>query len=89
MQQAPTIKPSRRTGLRAQLLGAMPLACIGRIQWNNMVVRDRRHVTDPDEMFRDQKNICGLGTNGGNQIIDGSFVPPASERWGSAPGIHS
>ncbi|WP_341530403.1 nitric oxide synthase oxygenase [Nostoc sp. UHCC 0302] len=27
--------------------------CVGRIAWNNMVVRDRRHVTDPDEMFRE------------------------------------
>lgn len=26
--------------------------CIARIQWNNMVVRDRRHVTDPDDWTR-------------------------------------
>jgi nitric oxide synthase oxygenase domain/subunit len=34
--------------------------CVGRIQWNNMVVRDRRHVTDPDEMFRESEEHLQL-----------------------------
>lgn len=25
--------------------------CIGRIAWNTLMVRDKRHVTDLDEMF--------------------------------------
>ena len=40
--------------------------CIARIQWQNMVVRDRRHVTDPDEMFQELEEHLRLATNGGN-----------------------
>lgn len=58
--------------------------CIGRIQWNNMVVRDRRHVTDPDEMFRELVEHLRLTTNGGNiQITMTAFRPKqAKEHWG-------
>src|SRR5690606_10598499 len=37
----------------AQLAWRNSAKCIGRIQWANMVVRDRREVTQPDAMFRE------------------------------------
>lgn len=58
--------------------------CVGRIAWNNMVVRDCRHVTDPDEMFRECQEHVRFATNGGNlQITMTVFRPKQSkERWG-------
>ncbi len=58
--------------------------CIARIQWNNMVVRDCRHVTEPDEMFRELEEHLRLATNGGNiQITMSVFRPKLpKERWG-------
>lgn len=58
--------------------------CVGRIQWNNMVIRDRRHVTDPDEMFRELQEHLQSATNGGNiQITMTVFRPKhPKERWG-------
>ncbi|MHC5832227.1 MAG: nitric oxide synthase oxygenase, partial [Nostoc sp.] len=58
--------------------------CIARIQWNNMVVRDRRHITDPDEMFRELEEHLRFATNGGNiQITMTVFRPKQpKERWG-------
>jgi sulfite reductase alpha subunit-like flavoprotein/nitric oxide synthase oxygenase domain/subunit/hemoglobin-like flavoprotein len=58
--------------------------CIGRIQWNNMVVRDRRHVIEPDEMFQELLEHLRLATNGGNiQITMTAFRPKQpKERWG-------
>lgn len=68
----------------AQLAWRNASKCIGRIQWNNMVVRDCRHVTDPDEMFRELEEHLRLGTNGGNlQITMTAFRPKQpKERWG-------
>ena len=59
--------------------------CVGRIAWNNMVVRDRRHITDPDEMFRECQEHVKFATNGGNlQITMTVFRPKQSkERWGA------
>lgn len=58
--------------------------CVGRIAWNNMVVRDRRHITDPDEMFRECQEHVKFATNGGNlQITMTVFRPKLpKERWG-------
>ncbi|BAY16426.1 putative sulfite reductase [Anabaenopsis circularis NIES-21] len=68
----------------AQLAWRNASKCIGRIQWNNMVVRDCRHVTDPDEMFKELVEHLRLGTNGGNiQVIMTAFRPKQpKERWG-------
>ncbi len=58
--------------------------CIGRISWKNLIVRDRRHVTDPDEMFRECVEHLRAATNGGNiEIVLTAFRPTRpQERWG-------
>lgn len=58
--------------------------CVGRIAWNNMVVRDRRHISDPDEMFRELQEHAQFAANGGNlQITMTVFRPKLpKERWG-------
>ena len=68
----------------AQLAWRNTSKCIGRIQWSNMVVRDRRQVTDPDEMFKELEEHLRLGTNGGNlQIVMTVFRPKLpKESWG-------
>jgi hypothetical protein len=40
--------------------------CIGRISWNTLQVRDRRHVTDPEEMFREVDEHMKIATAGTN-----------------------
>lgn len=49
-----------------------------------MVVRDRRHVTDPDEMFQELLEHLRVATNGGKiQITMTAFRPKQpKERWG-------
>ncbi|MBN4004697.1 nitric oxide synthase oxygenase [Nostoc sp. LPT] len=68
----------------AQLAWRNASKCIARIQWNNMVVRDRRHITDPDEMFQELEEHLRFATNGGNiQITMTVFRPKQpKERWG-------
>lgn len=58
--------------------------CVGRIAWNNMVVRDCRHVTDPDAMFRECQEHVQLATNAGNLQITMTVFRPKQpkERWG-------
>ena len=58
--------------------------CIGRIQWNNMIVRDRRHVTDPDAMYEELLEHLRLSTNGGNLQVTMTVFRPKQpkERWG-------
>jgi nitric oxide synthase oxygenase domain/subunit/sulfite reductase alpha subunit-like flavoprotein/hemoglobin-like flavoprotein len=58
--------------------------CIGRISWKNLIVRDRRHVTDPDEMFQECVEHLRAATNGGNiEIVLTAFRPTRpGERWG-------
>ena len=58
--------------------------CVGRIAWNNMVVRDCRHITDPDEMFRECQEHVNFATNGGNLQITMTVFRPKhpKERWG-------
>ncbi|SOD94729.1 nitric oxide synthase oxygenase [Spirosoma fluviale] len=68
----------------AQLAWRNASKCIGRISWRNMIVRDLRHVTDPDEMFRECAEHLRMATNGGNlQIVMNVFRPKKPmERWG-------
>ena len=68
----------------AQLAWRNAGKCIGRIAWRNMIVRDLRHVTDPDEMFQECAEHLRMGTNGGNmQIVMSVFAPKKpQERWG-------
>ncbi|MFD2935675.1 nitric oxide synthase oxygenase [Spirosoma flavum] len=68
----------------AQLAWRNSAKCIGRISWRNMVVRDLRHVTEPDEMFRECVEHLRMATNGGNvQIVMNVFRPKKPmERWG-------
>jgi nitric oxide synthase oxygenase domain/subunit/sulfite reductase alpha subunit-like flavoprotein/hemoglobin-like flavoprotein len=58
--------------------------CIGRISWKNLIVRDRRHVTEPDEMFAECVEHLRAATNGGNvEIVLTLFRPTRpGERWG-------
>lgn len=70
--------------LGAQLAWRNSAKCIGRIQWSNMVVRDRREVTHPDAMFREVLEHLESATAGGNiQIVMTVFGPRRPhERWG-------
>ncbi len=58
--------------------------CIGRISWKNLIVRDRRSVTDPDEIFAECTQHLRAATNGGNiEIVLTAFRPTRpQERWG-------
>jgi len=58
--------------------------CIGRISWRNLVVRDRRHVTDPEAIFGECVEHLRAANNGGNiEIVMTVFRPTRpGERWG-------
>lgn len=58
--------------------------CIGRISWKNLIVRDMRHVTEPDEIFAECVEHLRAATNGGNiEIVLTVFRPTRpAERWG-------
>lgn len=68
----------------AQLAWRNASKCIGRIGWRNLMVRDLRHITDPDAMFRECVEHLRLATNGGAmQSIINVFRPQKpGERWG-------
>ncbi len=68
----------------AQVAWRNAAKCIARIAWRNMIVRDLRHVTDPDAMFRECVEHVRMGTNGGNlQIVMNVFrAKKPGERWG-------
>ncbi|MCX4242011.1 nitric oxide synthase oxygenase [Paraliomyxa miuraensis] len=70
--------------LGAQLAWRNSAKCIGRIQWSNMVVRDRREVTNPEAMFREMVEHLHSATAGGNiEIVMTVFRPRRpGERWG-------
>lgn len=70
--------------LGAQIAWRNSAKCIGRIQWSNMVVRDRREVTHPDAMFRECLEHLESATAGGNIQIVMTVFPPRRphERWG-------
>jgi nitric oxide synthase oxygenase domain/subunit/sulfite reductase alpha subunit-like flavoprotein/hemoglobin-like flavoprotein len=58
--------------------------CIGRISWRNLIVRDMRHVTDPEAMFGECVEHLRMANNGGNiEIVMTVFRPTRpGERWG-------
>ena len=68
----------------AQLAWRNSPKCIARISWRNMIVRDLRHVTDADEMFRECAEHLRMGINAGNmQIVMNVFrAKRPKERWG-------
>ncbi|GAA0603022.1 nitric oxide synthase oxygenase [Sporichthya brevicatena] len=57
--------------------------CIGRLYWKSLVVRDRRDVTDPYEVFSECIEHLQLATNGGKiRPTITIFAPPAPGRRG-------
>lgn len=58
--------------------------CIGRISWKNLIVRDRRHVNDPEAIFAECVEHLRAATNDGNiEIVLTMFRPTRpQERWG-------
>ena len=58
--------------------------CIGRISWKNLIVRDVRHVHDPDAIYRECIEHMRAATNGGNiEIVLTVFrALQPTERWG-------
>ncbi|MGY6632778.1 MAG: nitric oxide synthase oxygenase [Alkalilacustris sp.] len=58
--------------------------CIGRISWKNLIVRDRRHVTDADGIAAECLEHMRVATNGGNiEIVLTVFAPARpNDRWG-------
>ncbi|HVL21951.1 MAG TPA: nitric oxide synthase oxygenase, partial [Amaricoccus sp.] len=59
--------------------------CIGRISWRNLVVRDKRDVSDPQAIFDECVQHLRAASNGGNiDIVLTAFAPRRpGERWGS------
>lgn len=58
--------------------------CIGRINWNTLMVRDKRHVDDPDSMFEECVEHLRIATAGENfQSVMTMFAPRRlNEMWG-------
>ncbi len=58
--------------------------CIGRIQWNNLIVRDSRDVTEPDQIYSELKEHLRMATNKGSIQATMTIFRPRmpKERWG-------
>lgn len=58
--------------------------CIGRISWRNLIVRDKRDVTEPHAIFDECVQHLRAATNGGNlDIVLTAFAPRRpGEHWG-------
>ncbi len=58
--------------------------CIGRISWKNLLLRDCRHASDAETVFRECVEHLRAATNGGNiEIVLSAFRPQGpKERWG-------
>ncbi len=57
--------------------------CIGRLYWNSLQVRDLRHVTAPEEIFRELCEHLRLAANGGRvRPVISVFAPDAPGRPG-------
>ncbi len=58
--------------------------CIGRYSWRNMLVRDCRHVEDPDEIFAECVEHLRVASGGGTiETVMTVFRPKRpGERWG-------
>jgi nitric-oxide synthase len=59
--------------------------CIGRLYWNNLTVRDMRHVQDPDDVAEQCFEHLRLATNGGRiRPVISVFAPDRPGRPGPA-----
>ncbi|MBY8880913.1 nitric oxide synthase oxygenase [Actinacidiphila acidipaludis] len=57
--------------------------CIGRLYWNNLTVRDLRHVEDPDDVAEECFGHLRLATNGGRiRPVISVFAPDRPGRPG-------
>lgn len=55
--------------------------CIGRISWNTLKVRDCRHVTEPDEIFKQVNEHMRIATAGTNiQSVMTVFKPQSAKE---------
>jgi nitric oxide synthase oxygenase domain/subunit/hemoglobin-like flavoprotein len=55
--------------------------CVGRISWKTLEIRDKRHVTDPHEMFREVEEHLKLATAGTSiQSIMTIFAPKGPKQ---------
>jgi nitric oxide synthase oxygenase domain/subunit/hemoglobin-like flavoprotein len=54
--------------------------CIGRISWKTLEVRDKRHVTDAQEMFREVEEHLKLATAGTNIQSVMTIFPPKGPK---------
>jgi nitric-oxide synthase, bacterial len=55
--------------------------CIGRLYWNNLIVRDLRHVTHPDDIARECFEHLRIATNGGRiRPVISVFAPDRPGR---------
>lgn len=52
----------------AQVAWRNSAKCIGRISWNTLVVRDRRHISEPTEVFHEVLEHLKLATGGTNLL---------------------
>lgn len=57
--------------------------CIGRDQWNTLIVRDLRHLEHEDDVFHALLDHIKLATNGGNLVpLISIFAPEKPDRPG-------
>nr|WP_107121799.1 nitric oxide synthase oxygenase [Streptomyces yokosukanensis] len=55
--------------------------CIGRLYWNNLIVRDLRHVTHPDDIASECFEHLRIATNGGRiRPVISVFAPDSPGR---------
>ncbi|MEY9938828.1 nitric oxide synthase oxygenase [Streptacidiphilus sp. MAP5-3] len=55
--------------------------CIGRLYWNNLMVRDLRHISHPDEIARECFEHLRMATNGGRvRPVISVFAPDLPHR---------
>ncbi|HEY5821714.1 MAG TPA: nitric oxide synthase oxygenase [Propionibacteriaceae bacterium] len=88
-RNSPFLPPLRPTEHSAQEWGEASLTwiarhawrmadrCVGRSGWRSLVVRDRRYLTDPDDILRDLEEHLLLTTNGGRMRPVATIYHPA------------
>ncbi|WP_328806191.1 nitric oxide synthase oxygenase [Streptacidiphilus fuscans] len=65
----------------AQVAWRNSARCIGRLYWNNLMVRDLRHLAHPDDIARECFEHLRLATNGGRiRPVISVFAPDAPGR---------
>jgi nitric oxide synthase oxygenase domain/subunit len=75
---------SKEIEIGARLCWRNSAKCIGRIAWNTLEVRDRRHCTNPNDMIKEIIEHLKLATGGTNiQSVMTVFRPQfRNELWG-------